>query len=68
MPLAPGGVLFLRTDDADYFAQMERVLGAAADFATVETPAELAGVQTDFERTFQRQGIAERRAAFRANP
>ena len=63
--LAPGGVVYLRTDDADYFTQMQRVFAAAArEFQPVETPEELRAVVTDFERTFTARGIATRRAAY----
>ena len=64
--LAPGGVVYLRTDDADYFSQMQRVFVAAAkEFEPVETPEELRAVVTDFERTFTARGIETRRAAYR---
>jgi len=62
--LAPGGVVFLRTDDADYFQQMNEVFGAAAEFSKVETPAALAEITTDFERDFNALGIPTRRAAY----
>jgi tRNA (guanine-N7-)-methyltransferase len=63
--LAPGGAVFLRTDDPDYFQQMIAVFGDAPDFVPAETPAELAAVVTDFERDFNAQGIPTLRAAFR---
>jgi tRNA (guanine-N7-)-methyltransferase len=63
--LAPGGLLHLRTDDADYFEQMTTVFGAHADFEPVETPGELAAVRTDFERTFNDKGIPTRRESYR---
>jgi tRNA (guanine-N7-)-methyltransferase len=62
--LAPGGVVYLRTDDADYFEQMTAVFAASPHFRPVETPAGLAGVITDFERDFNAEGIATRRAAY----
>jgi tRNA (guanine-N7-)-methyltransferase len=62
--LAPGGGVFLRTDDADYFSQMTEVFGSNAMFKPVETPEELAAVVTDFERTFQARGVATLRAAY----
>jgi tRNA (guanine-N7-)-methyltransferase len=65
LALEPGGVVHLRTDDADYFAQMTEVFGANRKFSPVETPEELAGVTTDFEREFNRRGIATLRAAYR---
>ena len=61
--LMPQGVVYLRTDDADYFAQMKEVFAADRRFHFVETPAELASVTTDFEREFQARGIATLRAA-----
>lgn len=63
--LAPGGTVFLRTDDTDYFLQMNAVFGAARKFVQVETPAELAEIPTDFERDFNARGIPTQRAAYR---
>ena len=63
--LTPSGVVYLRTDDEDYFGQMLDVFGADARFQPVATPVELASVLTDFEREFNARGIATRRAAFR---
>ncbi len=37
--LHPGGKVYLRTDDADYFAQMKSVFGACPFFQEVPTPA-----------------------------
>jgi tRNA (guanine-N7-)-methyltransferase len=65
LALAPGGTVFLRTDDADYFQQMNEVFGAVKDFQKVETPAELTEITTDFERDFNAQGIPTLRAAYR---
>ncbi len=62
--LAPGGAVYLRTDDADYFQQMTEVFGASGEFQEVETPAELAGLPTDFEREFNSKGIQTSRAAY----
>jgi tRNA (guanine-N7-)-methyltransferase len=63
--LAPGGVIYLRTDDADYFAQMAEVFGASREFQKIETPAELSELFTDFEREFLARGIQTLRAAYR---
>jgi tRNA (guanine-N7-)-methyltransferase len=63
--LVPGGVVYLRTDDADYFAQMTEVFAVSRDFQRVETPAELSEVLTDFEKVFNAQGIPTLRAAYR---
>jgi tRNA (guanine-N7-)-methyltransferase len=62
--LVPGGVVYLRTDDADYFAQMTEVFAASKEFLKIETPAELSEVLTDFERDFNAQGIPTLRAAY----
>ena len=62
--LAPRGRVFLRTDDADYFEQMEAVFAASPLFQRIETPAELAAFITDFERDFLAKGIQTRRAAY----
>jgi tRNA (guanine-N7-)-methyltransferase len=62
--LASGGVVYLRTDDADYFQQMTEVFAADAGFKPVETPVELAELPTDFEREFNAKGIKTLRAAY----
>jgi len=62
--LAPGGVVYLRTDHEDYFAQMNGVFAGNASFDPVETPQELASLLTDFESDFQAKGIRTHRAAF----
>lgn len=62
--LAPGGTVYLRTDDQDYFEQMVGVFGPAAEFRSVDTPPELAGLLTDFEQDFNARGIKTLRAAY----
>ena len=62
--LAPDGLVYLRTDDADYFEQMLAVFAADPTFRLVETPAELATLLTDFEKDFHAKGIQTRRAAY----
>jgi tRNA (guanine-N7-)-methyltransferase len=64
--LVPGGAVYLRTDDQNYFEQMGSVFGASPLFRPVETPADLCGLLTDFERGFLARGIATLRAAYRA--
>ncbi len=66
--LAPGGTVFLRTDDPDYFQQMIEVFGSALGFKPIETPSGLAEITTDFERDFHAQGIPTLRAAYRQWP
>jgi len=63
--LAPGGMVFLRTDDRDYFLQMTEVFGANRKFEHCETPPELAGLLTDFEQEFRERGIQTLRTAYR---
>jgi tRNA (guanine-N7-)-methyltransferase len=63
--LGPGGAVYLRTDDENYFAQILRVFGADPAFSAVETPSELAALLTDFERDFQARGVRTLRAAYR---
>jgi tRNA (guanine-N7-)-methyltransferase len=63
--LIPGGVVYLRTDDQDYFAQMTGVFGARRDFELQATPLELEEVMTDFQREFTARGIPTLSAAYR---
>ncbi|HMJ91489.1 MAG TPA: hypothetical protein VK530_16825, partial [Candidatus Acidoferrum sp.] len=60
----PRGVIHLRTDDFDYFAQMQSVFDANVHFAPIETPEELARVTTDFERDFNAKGVPTNRASY----
>jgi tRNA (guanine-N7-)-methyltransferase len=62
--LAAKGVVYLRTDDTDYFEQMNEVFKVAAEFRPVPTPAPLAEITTDFEREFNAQGIPTLQAAY----
>jgi len=62
--LTPGGTVYLRTDDEEYFTQMTEVFSVARTFRAVETPPELAALLTDFEKDFQARGIKTLRAAY----
>ena len=62
--LAPGGVVHLRTDHMEYFAQMTEVFAASPHFRPVETPQELSEVLTDFEKDFLARGVRTNRAAY----
>ena len=62
--LAPGGKIYLRTDDEDYFGQMTEVFAADKHFRQIETPAELSGLPTDFEKEFLAKGIKTLPAAY----
>jgi tRNA (guanine-N7-)-methyltransferase len=62
--LQPQGRVYLRTDDPDYFEQMQAAFGSNALFRPVSTPTELGATATDFERDFQAKGARILRAAF----
>jgi tRNA (guanine-N7-)-methyltransferase len=66
--LAPNGVVYLRTDHEDYFAQMTTVFAANPAFRLVETPLELTELTTDFEKDFNTRKIETRRAAYQLSP
>ena len=62
--LAPGGTVFLRTDDVPYFSQMVEVFDAAKEFKKIETPPDLAALLTDFEKGFHAKGIRTNHTAY----
>jgi tRNA (guanine-N7-)-methyltransferase len=64
--LAPGGSVHLRTDDAAYRDQIRDVFASAMSFESAGTPAELAEVETDFEREFRAAGKPVFHLSFRA--
>ncbi|HTD85068.1 MAG TPA: tRNA (guanosine(46)-N7)-methyltransferase TrmB, partial [Candidatus Binatia bacterium] len=61
--LAPGGTVYLRTDDADYFQQMQSVF---KHFKPAPTPPALAAILTDFERQFHTRGVPTLAAAYKS--
>jgi len=63
--LSPGGVVYLRTDDTDYFEEMKAVFSTAKSFVPTGTPESLLEIRTDFERDFNERGITTLRAAFK---
>jgi tRNA (guanine-N7-)-methyltransferase len=63
--LQSGGVVYLRTDDQDYFDQMRQVFATAQQFCAIETPAALLELKTDFEADFNARGIPTLHAAYR---
>jgi len=63
--LSPGGRVYLRTDDQDYFEQMLSVFAASPLVEKIETPTELSELLTDFERDFRAKGVETLRAAYR---
>ena len=62
--LEPGGMVYLRTDDADYFSQMLGVFDGSKHFVSTQTPEVLSSLSTDFERDFVARGISTLRAAY----
>ncbi len=62
--LAPGGLVYLRTDNVPYFGQMMDVFGGAEEFKSIETPTDLKLVVTDFETGFNAQGIPTNYATY----
>ena len=64
--LREGGVVFLRTDNVEYFEQMLEVFGGAEGFEAVETPEPMKQLVTDFEQVFNSQGIPTNYAAYRS--
>jgi tRNA (guanine-N7-)-methyltransferase len=62
--LKPKGTVYLRTDDANYFAQMQQVFAGDSHFLEVATPEELLQLKTDFEADFNARGIPTRYAAY----
>jgi len=65
--LTPGGAIYLRTDDADYFAQMRAVFAASGFFRPIEPPRDLVAMLTDFERSFHDEGIPTLQAAYQSD-
>jgi len=63
--LFPGGSVYLRTDDEDYFNQMREVFTASSLFRSTPAPAELAAFRTDFEKDFEARGIQTLRSAYK---
>ena len=60
--LTPGGTICLRTDDSDYFAQVQTVFKR---FPSASVPAALSATLTDFERGFHHQGVPTLSAGYR---
>ena len=58
------GVVYLRTDNVEYFEQMLEVFDGAVGFEHTETPEPLKALVTDFEQQFNAQGIPTNYAAY----
>ena len=65
--LRESGIVYLRTDNTEYFEQMLEVFNAAEGYETAETPESIKLAVTDFEQEFNAQGIPTCYAAFRKN-
>ena len=63
--LTDHGRVYLRTDDLDYFEQMEEVFTQSPLFERTETPDELKAITTDFERQWNEQGIPTNYSSWR---
>ena len=63
--LLPNGIVHLRTDDPDYFEQMQESFFPAKYFSMAETPVELANVTTEFERQWNEEGKPTLRVSYR---
>jgi len=63
--LRPEGLVHLRTDDLDYYTQMEEVFGGSDSFEKVDTPGALKEFTTDFEREFNAEGIPTNYSSWR---
>ena len=65
--LAPGGVLYLRTDDPPYFEQMQETFRGSEEFVKESTPAVLSEITTEFERQWLAEGKRTHYAAYCLN-
>ena len=63
--LVTGGMVYLRTDNPEYYARMLEAFETSQLFRRDETPEELASLHTDFESEFTARGIKTLRAAYR---
>ena len=63
--LSTDGKVYLRTDNTDYFEQMEETFAGDSAFERIKAPDSLTQIVTDFEKTFNAQGIPTLRAQYR---
>jgi tRNA (guanine-N7-)-methyltransferase len=63
--LQPGGSVYLRTDNQDYFTQMLESFAQNPHFEKFETPPDLLSFITDFEREFHKRGVPTLHATYR---
>ena len=62
--LQPGGAVNVATDHLEYFAQMQKVMGASGRFRETAADGLPAEAQTEFEKIFLAQGKSIGRAKF----
>lgn len=62
--LAPGGSIYIRTDNSGYFSDIIATFQANPRFQAIQTPPELRVLLTDFEKDFHAQGISTLYAAY----
>lgn len=62
--LTPGGQVFIRTDNQEYYEWIKAAFATNPAFQAIETPAELASLKTDFELEFNQRGIPTLSAAY----
>lgn len=63
--LSTNGIVFLRTDNVEYYAQMKEVFGNEHRLKEVQTKDDLKQIQTDFEKQWLAQGLATNYAAYK---
>jgi len=63
--LVPGGRVFVRTDDGDYFEQITSVFAGHSGFAAATPPPALAEILTDFEKEFHQRGVRTLGASYK---
>ena len=62
--LVPGGRVYLRTDNRDYFQQIIEAFAMDHAFRPIATPQSLAAIETEFEQAFRDQGFPSLRIAY----
>ena len=62
--LRQNGIVYLRTDNQEYFDQMLASFDPNSSYKKVETPGAILDFKTDFERNFNKAGIATLHAAY----
>lgn len=66
--LADDGIVYLRTDHPEYFAQMTEVFDGNSTFERTVAPGDLLALVTDFEADFNQAGTPTLQGAWRRRP